>query len=97
MGTKMTRIAAATAAAVVLSGATLVAAPAAFADNGSCGYYSESRAVNSTSFCANKVVQSQVKEGNTIHYARWAPRGQTSWQSANYANVAWYTYAFHTV
>lgn len=97
MGTKTNRFAAVTAAAVLLSGATLLASPAAFADSGSCGYYSESRAVNSTSFCANKVVQSQVKEGNTIHYGRWAPRGQTSWQSANYASVAWYTYAFHTV
>jgi hypothetical protein len=88
-----------TAAAVTatLGGATLVAAPAALADNGSCGYYSESRAVNSTSFCANKVVQSQVKAGGKINYGPWARKGETSWQRASYANVEWYTYAFHTV
>lgn len=97
MRKRMSRIVAAVAVSVALSGATLAVAPAAFADDGYCGYYSESRAVNSKSVCSNKRLQSQVKEGSVVHYAPWALTGQTSWQSQSYANVVWYTYAFYTL
>lgn len=58
--------------------------------------YSASRASNSKIGCKSKQYQSQVKEGTRVHYGPWASYGQTSWQLANYANVAWYSYGIRT-
>ena len=78
--TIITTITAATALALAL----LVATPASAA-TGLCGYFSESRAVNST--CTGKQVQSKVWGSGAWRYGAWAPKGSTSWQAASWASI----------
>jgi hypothetical protein len=93
--TRRTLAALAVAGGVAL--ATLTIAPAAQAADGYCGYYSESRAVNSKSACSGKKVASYVKVNGQHKYGPYVTSGQTSWQSANYAGVQAYSYVFRPV
>jgi hypothetical protein len=85
------------AVAAGLTGALLALAPAAQAADGYCGYYSESRAVNSKSVCSTKKLASYVKVNNQLVFAPYVLTGQTSWQAMNYANVQAYSYVFRPV
>lgn len=64
---------------------TVVVATPASAATGLCGYFSESRAVNST--CTGKQVQSKVWGSGAWRYGGWAPKGSTSWQAASWASI----------
>ncbi len=77
--------------------ATLSVAPAAQAADGYCGYYSESRAVNSKSTCTTKKLASYVKVGGQYKWGPYVTTGRTSWQLANYASVQAYSYVFRPV
>jgi len=71
-----------------------VVAPAAQAASGYCGYYSETRAVNSASACSTGTVRSEIKAYGSIHYGPYVGSGKTSWQPVNYAVVDWASYRY---
>lgn len=93
----MRRSLTALAVAAGLVGASLVAAPAAQAADGYCGYYSESRAVNSKTVCKTKKLASYVKVNDKLIFAPYVLTGQISWQAMNYASVQAYSYVFSPV
>lgn len=91
------RLAAAATVALGVALASLTVASAAQAADGYCGYYSESRAVNSKSVCSSKKLASYVKVNNQYKWGPWVTTGRTSWQWRNYPSVQAYSYAFTPV
>jgi hypothetical protein len=80
---------------IVAANLLLIAGPAS-AGTGTCGYYSESRAVNSTSACYSKQVRSIIQVNGVQKIAPWASYGSTSWQSQSYPSVDWVNYGIRT-
>lgn len=87
---KRNAVSSALAATFVLGSLMLAASPAE-ANAGYCGYYSQSRAVNST--CSDRQVRSVVRlTSGEYKYGGWAFQGFTSWQAASWVNVSYYYY-----
>lgn len=81
---------AALAALSITIPAVLIPASTAQALNGVCGFYNESRAVNS--LCTTNSVRSWVSENGRYHFGPYVSLGQTSWQNQNFPTIDWATY-----
>lgn len=87
----LSRMVMALATSGLVAAVGLSVASTASAASGYCGYYSESRAVNST--CSTYQVRSivVVSQGN-VSYGPWVNQGSTSWQPYSYPSIQGFSY-----